>query len=274
MMRWLIPQALRASSAHPGIEVRLSASHAPVGSPTAASTLPSASTSAPWPRGVAAHPFLPDRMGPVLAPALVERHRVRRPADLDAAGAAAHRDAPAGVGGLAAPRRRREASMRPGAALRAHLLSAGGRSQRPGRRDRLLSAGGAGCAERAAGGAVRLCGERQLLLPAAPQEGTEYREDRCLPGLDHGRGRDRVRLDRSFIHPGLMFVSRRALMPSAQPLARCGAVSCHLLQTRLSAPSMGLRSTKVKLPASFISRPALSKAAMASVRCFHHRSCG
>ncbi len=82
MMRWLIPRLYAFNAAHPGIEVRLSASHAPVSFADGATDVAIRLGKPPWPRGVAAHPFLPDHVGPVLAPALVARHRIKRPADL------------------------------------------------------------------------------------------------------------------------------------------------------------------------------------------------
>ncbi len=82
MMRWLIPKLYAFNAAHPGIEVRLTASHAPVSFAADGVDVAIRLGKRPWPRGVVAHPFLPDRMGPVLAPAFLARHRIRRPADL------------------------------------------------------------------------------------------------------------------------------------------------------------------------------------------------
>jgi DNA-binding transcriptional LysR family regulator len=82
MMRWLIPRLYRFNAAHPGIEVRLSASHAPVNFAAGGIDVAIRIGKPPWPRGVAARPFIADRMGPVLAPALLQRHRIRRAADL------------------------------------------------------------------------------------------------------------------------------------------------------------------------------------------------
>lgn len=82
MMRWLIPRLYAFSAAHPGIEVRLAASHAPVDFAAGGIDLAIRLGKPPWPRGVTARPFIADRMGPVLAPALLQRHRIRRPADL------------------------------------------------------------------------------------------------------------------------------------------------------------------------------------------------
>jgi DNA-binding transcriptional LysR family regulator len=82
MMRWLIPRLYAFSAAHPGIDVRLSASHAPVKLGEDGIDVAIRIGRPPWPRRVAAHPLFPDRMGPVLAPALLERHRLTRPSDL------------------------------------------------------------------------------------------------------------------------------------------------------------------------------------------------
>jgi DNA-binding transcriptional LysR family regulator len=82
MMRWLIPRLYRFNAAHPGIEVRLSASHAPVDFAAGGIDLAIRIGRPPWPRGATARPFLADRIGPVMAPALRDRHRIRRPADL------------------------------------------------------------------------------------------------------------------------------------------------------------------------------------------------
>ncbi len=81
MMRWLIPRLYAFNAAHPSIEVRLSASHAPVSFADGGTDVAIRLGKSPWPRGVVAHPFLPDHIGPVLAPTLLARHRIKRPAD-------------------------------------------------------------------------------------------------------------------------------------------------------------------------------------------------
>lgn len=81
MMRWLIPRLYAFNAAHPSIEVRLSASHAPASFADGGTDVAIRLGKPPWPRGVVAHPFLPDHIGPVLAPALLARHRIKRPAD-------------------------------------------------------------------------------------------------------------------------------------------------------------------------------------------------
>jgi len=82
MMRWLIPRLYAFSAEHPGIEVRLAASHAPVDFSTGGTDFAIRLGKPPWPRGVVARPFIADRVGPVLSPALLDSRRIRRPADL------------------------------------------------------------------------------------------------------------------------------------------------------------------------------------------------
>jgi DNA-binding transcriptional LysR family regulator len=82
MMRWLIPKLYAFNAAHPGIEVRLSASHAPPRFAEDGIDLAIRIGRPPWLRRIAAHRMFPDRIGPVLAPALLKRHRLTRPFDL------------------------------------------------------------------------------------------------------------------------------------------------------------------------------------------------
>ncbi len=82
MMRWLIPRLHSFSSAHPGIDVRLSASHAPARFAEDGIDVAVRIGKAPWPRRVAAHQMFPDHIGPVLSPALAAGHRLSRPADM------------------------------------------------------------------------------------------------------------------------------------------------------------------------------------------------
>ncbi len=84
MMRWLIPRLYAFSAAHPDIEVRLSASHLPVDFAAGGVDVAIRVGTPPWPRGVIAQPFLIDRMGPVLAPTLARKHRLKAAADLKA----------------------------------------------------------------------------------------------------------------------------------------------------------------------------------------------
>jgi DNA-binding transcriptional LysR family regulator len=82
MMRWLIPRLYRFNAAHPDIEVRLSASHAPVHFEDGGIDVAIRLGRAPWPRGCIGLPFLVDRIGPVLSPTLFEKRTLRRPSDL------------------------------------------------------------------------------------------------------------------------------------------------------------------------------------------------
>ena len=82
MMRWLIPRLYSFNAAHPGIEVRLSASHAPVDFARAGIDIAIRVGRAPWPRTVAATPFLPDQIGPGCAPALLDGRRSLRLSEL------------------------------------------------------------------------------------------------------------------------------------------------------------------------------------------------
>jgi LysR family transcriptional regulator, glycine cleavage system transcriptional activator len=85
MMRWLIPRLYGFAAAHPDIEVRLAASHLPVDFADGGIDVAIRVGTPPWPRGVLAQPFLIDRMGPVLAPALARKVRLKDPADLKTA---------------------------------------------------------------------------------------------------------------------------------------------------------------------------------------------
>jgi LysR family glycine cleavage system transcriptional activator len=82
MMRWLIPRLYGFGSIHPEMEVRLSASHRPVDFADGGIDIAIRLDRAGHRRNVAVHRFLEDRMGPVASPALIERHRIRRPSDL------------------------------------------------------------------------------------------------------------------------------------------------------------------------------------------------
>jgi DNA-binding transcriptional LysR family regulator len=81
-MRWLIPRLFAFRAAHPGIEVQLSASDAPVDFRRDRFDLAIRVERPPWPAGMAARPFIVERVGPVLSPALQERLRLRTPDDL------------------------------------------------------------------------------------------------------------------------------------------------------------------------------------------------
>ena len=71
MMRWLIPRLHAFNAMHPKIEVRLSASHAPVDFARAGIDVAIRVGRPPWPRHVVATPFLADELGPICAPALL-----------------------------------------------------------------------------------------------------------------------------------------------------------------------------------------------------------
>jgi LysR family transcriptional regulator, glycine cleavage system transcriptional activator len=82
MMRWLIPRLYAFNAVHPKIEVRLSASHAPVNFARDGIDVAIRLERAPWPRNVMASPFLADRIGPVCAPAMLEERKSLRMSDL------------------------------------------------------------------------------------------------------------------------------------------------------------------------------------------------
>jgi LysR family transcriptional regulator, glycine cleavage system transcriptional activator len=82
MMRWLIPRLYSFNALHPKIEVRLSASHEPVDFARDGIDVAIRVGAPPWPRNVAASPFLPDRLGPVCAPALLKGRKTLRLSDL------------------------------------------------------------------------------------------------------------------------------------------------------------------------------------------------
>ncbi|MBX9589937.1 MAG: transcriptional regulator GcvA [Hyphomonadaceae bacterium] len=82
MMRWLIPRLYAFSATHPGIEVRLSASHAPVDFAREGVDVAIRVGKAPWPAATSAHPFLEDRVGPVCSPAWLAANRLARASDL------------------------------------------------------------------------------------------------------------------------------------------------------------------------------------------------
>ena len=81
MMRWLIPRLYAFNALHRKIEVRLSASHAPVDFARDGIDVAIRLGRAPWPRNVIASPFLADRIGPVCAPMLLEGRKSLRLSD-------------------------------------------------------------------------------------------------------------------------------------------------------------------------------------------------
>jgi DNA-binding transcriptional LysR family regulator len=82
MMRWLIPRLYAFNALHPKIDVRLSASHVPVDFAGDGIDVAIRLSRAPWPRNVIASSFLPDRIGPVCAPALLKGRKGLRMSDL------------------------------------------------------------------------------------------------------------------------------------------------------------------------------------------------
>jgi len=72
MMRWLIPRLYAFNALHRRIDVRLSASHLPVDFARDGIDVAIRLGKPPWPRNVAATPFMPDRIGPVCAPGLLQ----------------------------------------------------------------------------------------------------------------------------------------------------------------------------------------------------------
>jgi LysR family transcriptional regulator, glycine cleavage system transcriptional activator len=91
MIRWLIPKLYGFSSVHPQVEmrlsgaqveVRLSGSFAPVDFTRDGIDVAIRVGNPPWPKGIDAHAFLEDYIGPVCSPALLTRHGLRHPSDL------------------------------------------------------------------------------------------------------------------------------------------------------------------------------------------------
>jgi len=81
-MRWLIPRLFAFRAAHPGIEVQLSASDAPVNFLRDGIDLAIRVERPPWPADVSVRPFIEEEVGPVLSAGLQEKLRLRAPADL------------------------------------------------------------------------------------------------------------------------------------------------------------------------------------------------
>src|ERR1044071_1083125 len=82
MMRWLIPRLYDFNARHPAIDVRLSASSAPVDFAREGVDVAIRIGAKPWPEGIEAHAFMSEEIGPVCSPALAKRHKLRRPSDL------------------------------------------------------------------------------------------------------------------------------------------------------------------------------------------------
>ena len=81
-MRWLIPRLHRFQATWPGIEVRLSASDAPIEFSRGAYEVAIRVTDHPVPADAPVVPLFDEHVGPVLAPALAERLGLRALADL------------------------------------------------------------------------------------------------------------------------------------------------------------------------------------------------
>lgn len=81
-MRWLIPRLHTFQADHPGIEVRLSASDAPIDFNRERYEVAIRVDDHPLPEDAETTPLFPELIGVVMAPGLSARERVRRPADL------------------------------------------------------------------------------------------------------------------------------------------------------------------------------------------------
>jgi LysR family glycine cleavage system transcriptional activator len=84
-MRWLIPRLDRFHAAHPGIEVRLSASDAPVDFARGRYDVAIRVSDHAFPESAIVTELFAEHVGPVLAPALAQRLALREPRDLAAA---------------------------------------------------------------------------------------------------------------------------------------------------------------------------------------------
>ncbi|HEX2216934.1 MAG TPA: LysR substrate-binding domain-containing protein [Xanthobacteraceae bacterium] len=84
-MRWLIPRLHRFNLAHPGIEVRLSASDAPIDFSRQRYAVAIRVTDHAFPPDAIVTELFAEQVGPVLAPVLATRLRLRRPEDLNRA---------------------------------------------------------------------------------------------------------------------------------------------------------------------------------------------
>ena len=82
MMRWLIPRLYRFKTAHPYVEVRLSASAAPVEFSREGFDLAIRVGEDAWPEDAEIIKLFPDYMGPVLAHDLASRHDLTDPRGL------------------------------------------------------------------------------------------------------------------------------------------------------------------------------------------------
>ena len=82
MMRWLIPRLYSFNALHRKIDVRLSASHAPVDFVRDGIDVAIRVGRAPWPRSMVGTPFLADRIGPICSPSLLKNGKSLRLSEL------------------------------------------------------------------------------------------------------------------------------------------------------------------------------------------------
>jgi len=82
MMRWLIPRLYSFNALHRKIDVRLSASHAPVDFVRDGIDVAIRVGRAPWPRSMVGTPFLADRIGPICSPSLLKDGKSLRLSEL------------------------------------------------------------------------------------------------------------------------------------------------------------------------------------------------
>jgi DNA-binding transcriptional LysR family regulator len=85
IMRWLIPRLYRFQNEHPDIEVRLSASYAPVDFTRERYEIAIRLAEFPLPPEAPLTPLFAEYLGPVLSPALANRLCLERPQDLERA---------------------------------------------------------------------------------------------------------------------------------------------------------------------------------------------
>ncbi|WP_414473394.1 LysR family transcriptional regulator [Microvirga sp. M2] len=84
-MRWLIPRLHRFQDRYPGVEVRLSASYAPVDFARERYEIAVRLADFPLPPEVPLTTLFPEYVGPVLSPALAKRLHLKDPQDLEGA---------------------------------------------------------------------------------------------------------------------------------------------------------------------------------------------
>jgi DNA-binding transcriptional LysR family regulator len=82
-MRWLIPRLHRFQAAHPGVEVRLSASDQPVDFSRSSFEVAIRVGAGDWPREAVVTPLFDEQIGPVCAPSLLRASSVKSPKDLE-----------------------------------------------------------------------------------------------------------------------------------------------------------------------------------------------